>query len=43
MKDKFNDTALHWAAHQGYDQMIALLLYLNPEDIGELDDYGQVI
>lgn len=25
----------------GYDQVVALLLYFNSEDIGELDDFGQ--
>jgi hypothetical protein len=41
VKDKYNDTALHWAAHQGYDQIVALLLYFDPEGLSEIDDYGQ--
>ena len=43
-KDKYSDTALHWAAHEGFDQILSLLLFLGgPDQLTLIDHYGQVM
>lgn len=41
LKDVNGDTALHWAAYKGHEEMCGLLLHLSPRDLEEADVFGQ--
>jgi hypothetical protein len=41
LKDANGDTALHWAAYKGHEEMCGLLLHFAPRDLEEVDIYGQ--
>lgn len=40
--DQNGDTALHWAAYKGYEQIVGLILYFAPLQLNQPDTFGQV-
>ena len=42
LRDNNGDTALHWAAYKGHNEMIALLAQRMPQEINSSDVFGQV-
>ena len=41
IKDSNGDTALHWAAYKGYEQVLEVLLYFMGEQLNSEDNFGQ--
>jgi ankyrin repeat protein len=42
LKDTNGDTALHWAAYKGFEELVGLLLHFMPNDLDSDDFFGQV-
>jgi len=42
-RDINGDTALHWAAYKGYEDVTGLLVYMLPQFLDSPDTYGQVL
>ena len=42
VKDTNGDTALHWAAYKGHNELCGLLLHFAPRDLEVSDTFGQV-
>jgi len=42
MRDSNGDSALHWAAYKGYEELCGLLIHCNPQELNFPDKFGQV-
>lgn len=42
IKDGNGDSALHWAAYKGFEEMTGLLMHFMPRELEVEDVYGQV-
>jgi len=43
LRDCNGDSALHWAAYKGYEELCGLLIHCNPQELNFPDKFGQVI
>ncbi len=43
LRDGNGDTALHWAAYKGYEELVGLLMHCQPHHLDTEDIFGQVL